>query len=504
MYRPKVELDRMLACIDVVARRQSSDSGRGATLCSALTWEFGYSELGSGFFSAVFEHPTDPTKVVKVGGDLEDTWLGFAMYVRENPAECFPVIESITLHRTYYVAVMERLRKFNVYDQDRLGWPKSSEYKDEHGFAASTPVMNKIRMDWLGKVCGSPAAKMFDRFGARGIDPHMGNFMMRGGTLVITDPYAQRTLEGYDPKNYRGQHKVDLFKTLDQEKAREERLAILCKGPQAGGEPEDKALRWQPVDVNKFDPARMAGVLPPMQRKVLGSKTIAHIARGARRVPQFVFRNEAPAPSVRLHNGVRGNRANLCLMDELATPRRDWRELAQAVPARVDEEVREGGLANMDFNKIEARILACIAIVPNFVHALDARFLAAAGIGGDVAAPAWNDRPQVPVRPHKPGNGGLPEFRRKHWERGNKLPRGLRYNRGCAKRDQGGAVRAVGSVVRDKPRAGKAGPGDQFNQQAIAYHRAVGRPGQGGANAESKSGKIAEVARFEYDMVGFT
>ncbi len=503
MYRPKVELDRMLACIDVVARRQSSDSGRGATLCNALTWEFGYSELGSGFFSAVFEHPTEPDKVIKVGGDLKDSWLGFAMYVRENPADCFPVIDSLILHETYYVAVMERLCKFNVCDKERLGWIKSTDHRGD-------PVgRNKARMHWLEKVCGSPAVRMFSRFGERGVDPHSGNLMMRGGTLVITDPYAQRTLDGYDPNKYcRKGGSTDLFKEIEREKAREERLAALGQGPETGRAQEDQALRWQPVDVNKFDPARMAGILPPMQRKVLGSKTIAHIARGARRVPQFVFRNKAPVPSLRLRDGVRGKRANLILMDELATPRRDWRELAQAVPARVDEEVRQGGnpAVQADFAAIERRLIAQHAVIlgPNLVHALDAKFLEAAGIGGDVVAPAWIDRPQVPVGPHKPRGGGLPEFRRKHWERGNKLPRGLRYNRGCAKRDQGGAVRAVGSVVRDKPRAGEAGPGDQFNPQAIACHRAVGRPGQGRADTQQEAGKIAEVARTEYDMVGFT
>ena len=504
MYRPKVELDRMLACIDVVARRQSSDSGRGATLCSALVWEFGYSELGSGFFSAVFEHPTEPDKVIKVGGDLKDSWLGFAMYVRENPADCFPVIDSLIMHETYYVAVMERLCKFNVCDKERLGWIKGTDYRGD-------PMgRNFARMKWLEKVCGSPAVRMFSRFGTRGIDPHSGNLMMRGGTLVITDPYAQRTLDGYDPSKYRRKgDSIDLFKEIEREKAREERLAVLGQGPETGGAQEDQALRWQPVDVNKFDPARMAGVLPPMQRKVLGTKTIAHIARGARRVPQFVFRNKEPAPSVRLRGGVRGKRANLCLMDELATPRRDWRELAQAVPARVDEEVRKGGnpAVQADFAAIERiNFLAQHAALlgPNLVHALDAKCLEAAGIGGDVVAPAWIDRPKVPVGPCKPRGGGLPEFRRKHWERGNKLPRGLRYNRGCAKRDQGGAVRAVGSVVGDEPWAGEAGSGDQFNLQARAYHRIVGRPGQGGANAQQEAGKIAEAARSEYDMVGFT
>ncbi len=498
MYRPEVELDRMLACIDVVARRQSSASGRGATLCSALVWEFGYSELGSGFFSAVFEHPTEPDKVIKVGGYLKDSWLGFAMYVRENPADCFPVIDSLILHDTYYVAVMERLCKFNVCDKERLGWIKSTEHR-------GNPVArNKARMHWLEKVCGSPVVRMFSRFGTRGIDPHSGNLMMRGGTLVITDPYAQRTLDGYDPSKYcRKGGSTDLFKEIEREKAREERLAVLGQGPETGRAQEDQALRWQPVDVNKFDPARMAGILPPMQRKVLVPEGWPDLAFPVRRVPQHFVVNKGRDASVRLRDGVRGKRANLCLMDELATPRRDWRELAQAVPARVDEEVREGGLAHMDFNKIEARILAH-HIAPNFVHALDARFLAAAGIGGDVVAPAWDDRPQVPAGPRKPGNGGLPEFRRKHWERGNKLPRGLRYNRGCAKRDQGGAVRAVGSVVRDKPWAGEAGPGDQFNPQAIACHRAVGRPGQGGADTQQEAGKIAEVARTEYDMVGFT
>lgn len=430
MYRPKVELDRMLACIDVVARRQSSDSGRGATLCSVLTWEFGYSELGSGFFSAVFEHPTEPDKVIKVGGDLKDSWLGFAMYVRENPADCFPVIDSLILHDTYYVAVMERLCKFNVCDKERLGWIKSTEHRGD-------PMgRNVARMKWLEKVCGSPAVRMFSRFGTRGIDPHSGNLMMRGGTLVITDPYAERTLDGYDPSKYRRKgDSIDLFKEIEREKAREERLAVLGQGPETGRAQEDQALRWQPVDVNKFDPARMAGVLPPVQRKVLGTKTVADIARRAGRVPQFVFRNKEPAPSVRLRDGVRGKRANLCLMDELATPRRDWRELAQAVPARVDEEVRKGGnpavqaMQHIDFAAIEHRVLA---------H-----------LGRDFVAPAWIYRPEVPTRPRKPGNGGLPEFRRRYWERGNKLPRGLRYNRGCAKRDQSGAVRAVGSVVGD-------------------------------------------------------
>lgn len=503
MYRPKVELDRMLACIDVVARRQSSDSGRGATLCSALVWEFGYSELGSGFFSAVFEHPTEPDKVIKVGGDLKDSWLGFAMYVRENPADCFPVIDSLILHETYYVAVMERLCKFNVCDKERLGWIKSTEHRGD------SVARNKARMHWLEKVCGSPAVRMFSRFGERGVDPHSGNLMMRGGTLVITDPYAQRTLDGYDPSKYchKG-YKIDLFKEIEREKAREERLAVLGQGPETRRAQEDQALRLHPVDVNKFDPARMAGILPQMQRKVLGSKTVADIARRAGRVPQFVFRNEAPAPSIRHVDGVRGKRADVCIVDELAPQRWGRGFVENTVRSRVEQKVREGRAAavHADFAAIERRFIAQHAALlgPNLVHALDAKFLEAAGIGRAVVAPAWDDRPQVPVRPHKPGNGGLPEFRRKHWERGNKLPRGLRYNRGCAKRDQSGAVRAVGSVVGDEPWAGEAGPCNLGITEVRTCYRLMGRPGQGGAGTQQEAGKIAEAARSEYDMVGFT
>lgn len=122
------------------------------------------SMLGSGHFSAVIAHPTEPSsKVVKIGMSIEDSWLGFAMYCKENPAPYLPVIEEIILFPKHYVAIMERLEPLNR--EQKTEW---NEGKFERGDGANC----------VARIPESAA--MFERLANERIDMHAENVMWRG------------------------------------------------------------------------------------------------------------------------------------------------------------------------------------------------------------------------------------------------------------------------------------------------------------------------------------
>lgn len=441
---PTHEVNRMLAAIAQLNSGHDSSAGRGASLAWNMSSTYGYDELGSGHFSAVFAHPSDPSLVIKVGGDVKDSWLGFAMYVHEHPASCFPRIEQIILHQNYYIAIMERL----------------SKWRGEPGF----PSSSYERIDWVSKRLGEPAVRMFQVLGKYETDLHRGNFMMRGDELVLTDPYACRVLRGYDPSVYiRRGTQVDLLVARAKEKARERRMAALCKSIEAGGEAKGQALRDNTLPEPAKHASRIPWVLPPVQSELLRGPRWDAFVRGVRGLQERKRAEQDHINARRRNHELHGRRADILIVDDVACQRGNNGRPPRGVWDIVEQEIRQSDLADMrvrahrhlaaiDFAAIERRVAAQACGIRAEVHP-----------GRDKPRPAGV---QQPVRPSFLG--------REHWRKHDKAPRGLRYNGGCAKRDQGGRVPAGDRITWDEPRAGEAGPCSLGITEVLAGCRLMG------------------------------
>lgn len=175
----------------------------------------GMTMLGSGFFSRVFNHPTDPTKVIKFG-PLSDGWLVYAAWCEaqrgtSNPH--LPVIHSIRRYEKHgiYMAVLERLATTVCAHKNRL-W-ENCEYKDAEPWMNWRMVEAYMRhgthgdtyLEWQSFMSQADLTPVFENTLRRlhafatkhglGRDLHDENAMLRrrpdgGLDLVITDPFS--------------------------------------------------------------------------------------------------------------------------------------------------------------------------------------------------------------------------------------------------------------------------------------------------------------------------
>ena len=145
--------------------------------------------LGSGCFSVVYEHPTNPRLCIKVGKAETDPWLAYATYAYKRVSDINLLgIYALHVHPTFYIAVVERLSEapnnLAAYARSRSMQDAAKGYEwlihmDHESVAYSTytrwvRLFNKMR-----KL--APEANM---------DMHSGNVMFRGNVPVITDPLA--------------------------------------------------------------------------------------------------------------------------------------------------------------------------------------------------------------------------------------------------------------------------------------------------------------------------
>lgn len=486
---PTHALNRLFACIAEVAE-DGLGAGYGGAVSCTLRNEYGYYKLGSGHFSGVVEHPGDPRKVVKIGCDINDSWVGFAMYCKENPAAYLPVIEEIILFPKYYIAIMERLEPLTRSEQERWNGGKR-----EKGDGANC----------IDRIPESSA--MFERLAKGRIDMHSENVMKRGTPhghqLVIIDPFAEVKVPGYEHNQFVPKFgRAWLFTEIDKRKAQEnEALAAIGAGATLGGEAKNHALWELPKHDHIAEPARMAGILPQMQRERVQTNWFVKPRRD-RGIPAQHFHIQARNAAFRLQSGIRGRSADILIVDDLAPDGWGRRGAAAEVFAGMEQKIRQGRVADMDFGWLERHALAHAAAMwgPNFVHQLDAAQLREFGRAIAEKAAPIRQEPEVRDGPCKPRAGRLPEFRGKHWERGNKRPRGLRYNRGPALRNPRGGVHPVGSPARDEPREGQVRPSDHILGMLEPDDRTVGRPRQGGTVLKQAVRALADITGFESRM----
>lgn len=83
----------------------------------SLQWKWfealGYERVGEGSRANVFVHPSRPDVAVKVGrydmGKRKDAWLTYVMNAAHWGDKKVPKVYSVTMYKSFYVAVMERL-----------------------------------------------------------------------------------------------------------------------------------------------------------------------------------------------------------------------------------------------------------------------------------------------------------------------------------------------------------------------------------------------------------
>jgi hypothetical protein len=155
-----------------------------------LEWAFGnLRQVGRGDAAAVFDHPSDPDLVVRVS-DYPDGWFAYADLVDRRldgrALRHAPMATALVVRDGVWIALCERLDLISSEDSEALTWMNTareiaSRRRPAEGrldsFRAAQPGFEEL-------LAALPAA-------ARDLRP--SNFMMRGRSLVLNDPWAAMT-----------------------------------------------------------------------------------------------------------------------------------------------------------------------------------------------------------------------------------------------------------------------------------------------------------------------
>lgn len=171
----------------------------------------GNSVIGSGCYAAALSSTVDCDKVIKIGNNTADPWLDYLAIIKQNTQNpCVPRIHSFYLdtEHNFYVCVMERLKE-TVGDATAKAATElckefvESWHTDEDflrlasAFQKQIPypthmlaLLNMIKeqtdcfkTDGVDSYCNTPNGRM--------LDLHDGNFMLRDGAIIVTDPWCE-------------------------------------------------------------------------------------------------------------------------------------------------------------------------------------------------------------------------------------------------------------------------------------------------------------------------
>jgi hypothetical protein len=165
--------------------------------------------LGAGCYAAVLNTTTD--KVLKVGNSVCDPWLDYYNLVirplKGNPH--VPATNHLHVDNdfNYYVCSMERLEPV-TFDTARKevtslceeyvkGWFSEEEFVKQftEQYSSFSNNINElvVVLNTIKEYTQSFTKSSEDDidYNARTLDMHRGNFMLRDGILVITDPWCE-------------------------------------------------------------------------------------------------------------------------------------------------------------------------------------------------------------------------------------------------------------------------------------------------------------------------
>jgi hypothetical protein len=148
--------------------------------------------LGSGCFSAVFSS-TIPNRVKKIGV-IDDEWLTYyESIIKGSKNPCIPIVDSVTYHKGYYVAIIERLTELSRTSEATLCEKYASGLITSRAFMyeARQAVNVILYPEYLKDLLDDIKELVTD---AVVIDMHSSNFLYRDGALIVTDPLSDKEI----------------------------------------------------------------------------------------------------------------------------------------------------------------------------------------------------------------------------------------------------------------------------------------------------------------------
>lgn len=171
--------------------------------------------IGYGYYSSVYIIEGYEGQVLKIcPNSLSDRWLQYAEVVQDRFEGWFPRIDFIEVHRHFYVAVLEKLTPF-VHEADAkdindassdeahklyekiysnlIVWPQHfktiEQFKQHPDYINNQFINDNIRIIKAAFEVYSELDELCRKKGFVVVcDIHAGNVMMRGDTMVLTDP----------------------------------------------------------------------------------------------------------------------------------------------------------------------------------------------------------------------------------------------------------------------------------------------------------------------------
>ena len=174
-----------------------------------LLTDKGYTIIGEGWFSFVFEAP-DSSFVIKVSREPDSCYIQFTNYAMENPNKHLPKLKLIDYGDGMFVTIIEKLRPLagNVkYDIEKTwhDWATAqNKTRSRNDVQALYPNGETSSVfDFLDDDFRNTLKKYQSLFTAINafrktvtdcrFDMHRDNFMQRSdGTIVITDPVTPK------------------------------------------------------------------------------------------------------------------------------------------------------------------------------------------------------------------------------------------------------------------------------------------------------------------------
>ena len=153
-------------------------------------------KLGTGFFSAVYIHPTNPNKVIKVLHQEDTCWVKYAKIasgVRGKQARYVPKIYAGSVDSDGNgIYITERLVPWSLkyaqdsYKEDPYPWL----YMNHHNLSIAGVPYSKTDKAAFKVDRRHPFTKLFDTiYKSCDMDIHTGNIMFRrDGSFVLSDP----------------------------------------------------------------------------------------------------------------------------------------------------------------------------------------------------------------------------------------------------------------------------------------------------------------------------
>jgi hypothetical protein len=180
--------------LDEITRPDTMDNAQ------QILTKAGYKQIGAGWYADVYAKP-DADHILKLFSVTDTAYPKFVNMTIQNPNIHFPKFKGklMKVNEHYYAIRMEKLTSFDKTTdiageiEDYIGgyanYGKSWPETDVRGKEV-TEVIAELEKTQPGITKACDLISHLIRSGAAGLDLHHGNLMMRGNTIVFTDPVS--------------------------------------------------------------------------------------------------------------------------------------------------------------------------------------------------------------------------------------------------------------------------------------------------------------------------